>query len=43
MLEGVDKFNNLIGLVYYLDGENFVDFFLELVKYVSGIFNGRGF
>lgn len=43
MLEGADKFNNLIGSVHYPDGENLVDLSLELVKHVSGTFNGRGF
>lgn len=37
VLEGVDKFNNFIGFVYYLEGDNVVDLFLELVKYVSCI------
>lgn len=36
VLEGADKFNNLIGSVHYQDGDNLVDLSLELVKHVSG-------
>ncbi|XP_072991118.1 ribonuclease TUDOR 1-like [Typha latifolia] len=32
VLEGVDKFNNLIGSIYYPDGETAKDLTLELVK-----------
>lgn len=35
MLEGVDKNNNLIGSVYYPDGDSATDLALELVKNVS--------
>lgn len=37
MLEGADKFNNLIGSVHYSEGDNVVDLSLELVKHVSCI------
>lgn len=39
MLEGADKFNNLIGSVYYPDGDSLVDLSLELVKHVRGASN----
>lgn len=35
VLEGVDKFGNLIGSVYYSDGESAKDLALELVETVS--------
>lgn len=35
VLEGVDKFNNLIGSVYYPDGESAKDLALELVENVG--------
>lgn len=35
VLEGVDKFSNLIGSVYYSDGETAKDLALELVENVS--------
>lgn len=34
VLEGVDKFNNLIGSVHYSDGETVKDLGLELVENV---------
>lgn len=34
VLEGVDKFSNLIGSVYYPDGESAKDLALELVENV---------
>ena len=37
VLEGVDKFNNLIGSVYYSVGETVKDLGLELVENVSGL------
>jgi len=39
VLEGVDKFSNLIGSVYYPDGESAKDLALELVENVC---NSRG-
>ena len=42
MLEGADKFNNLIGSVVYEDGDKLVDLSLELVKHVSGAARKRG-
>lgn len=33
VLEGADKFNNLIGSVHYSEGDNVVDLSLELVKH----------
>lgn len=38
MLEGVDKFNNLIGSVYYPDGDSATDLSLELVQNVCYLF-----
>lgn len=35
VLEGVDKFSNLIGSVYYPDGDSAKDLALELVENVS--------
>lgn len=35
VLEGVDKFSNLIGSVYYSDGETAKDLALELIENVS--------
>jgi hypothetical protein len=35
VLEGVDKNNNLIGSVYYPDGDSANDLALDLVKNVS--------
>jgi staphylococcal nuclease domain-containing protein 1 len=35
VLEGVDKNNNLIGSVYYPDGDSAKDLSLDLVKNVS--------
>lgn len=37
VLEGVDKFNNLTGSVYYPDGESAKDLALELVENVSNL------
>ena len=37
VLEGVDKYNNLIGSVYYPDGDSAKDLPLELVQNVSPI------
>ena len=37
VLEGVDKFNNLIGSVYYSVGEEVKDLGLELVENVRGL------
>lgn len=34
VLEGADKFNNLIGSVHYPEGDTAVDLSLELVKQV---------
>lgn len=41
VLEGVDKFSNLIGSVYYPEGDSAKDLALELVENVSffSIFN----
>ena len=36
VLEGADKFNNLIGSVHYPDGDTLLDLSLELAKNVSG-------
>ena len=38
MLEGVDKFNNLIGSVIYADGDTPKDLALELVENVCSVF-----
>ena len=38
VLEGVDKFSNLIGSVYYSDGETAKDLALELVENVSRLY-----
>ena len=35
VLEGVDKFSNLTGSVYYPDGESAKDLSLELIEHVS--------
>ncbi|KFK32264.1 hypothetical protein AALP_AA6G219700 [Arabis alpina] len=35
VLEGVDKFNNLIGSVYYSDGDTVKDLGLELIEFRS--------
>lgn len=35
VLEGVDKFSNLIGSVYYPDGESAKDLALELIENVG--------
>lgn len=40
VLEGVDKFSNLIGSVYYPDGDTAKDLALELVQNVWFIFSG---
>lgn len=43
VLEGADKFNNLIGSVHYEDGESLLDLSLELVKHVSSARCESGF
>lgn len=35
VLEGADKFNNLIGSVHYPEGDSAVDLSYELVKQVT--------
>lgn len=45
VLEGVDKFNNLIGSVYYSEGDTVKDLGLELVEnvraYIRWLFGFR--
>lgn len=37
VLEGVDKFSNLIGSVYYSDGESAKDLAMELIENVCHV------